>query len=45
MPYAAGLDKYRAHCQRVEANGYPGFQLVPGLRKSDVEKLNTQTSS
>lgn len=45
MPYAAGLDKYRAHCQRVEANGYPGFQLAPGSRKSEVEKLNTQTSS
>ena len=45
MPYAAGLDKYRAHCQMVETNGYTGFKLVPDPRKSGREKLNIQTST
>ena len=45
MPYAAGLDKYRAHCQMIETNGYPGFKLVPDPRKSGREKRNIQTST
>lgn len=45
MPYAAGLDKYRAHCQAVEADGYPGFQLMSGPRKSNRGKPDKQTSA
>ena len=28
MPYAGGLDKYRAHCDDVAGNGYAGFRLM-----------------
>ena len=30
MPYAGGLDKYRAYCDEVAANGYPGFHMTAG---------------
>jgi len=27
MPYCKGLDVFRAHCEQVAADGYPGFLL------------------
>ncbi len=27
MPYCKGLDVFRAHCEQVAADGYPGFSL------------------
>jgi len=27
MPYCGGLDVFRAHCEKVAADGYPGFSL------------------
>jgi cation diffusion facilitator CzcD-associated flavoprotein CzcO len=28
MPYSAGLDKFRSHCQKVATSGYLGFKII-----------------
>ena len=32
MPYVGGVGRYRGHCERVAANGYPGFAFDPEAR-------------
>jgi cyclohexanone monooxygenase len=29
MPYVGGMGRYREECDKVAADGYPGFTLTP----------------